>query len=44
MDSMKKSLKRLSELEIEYLLPGHGPCTSDGSKHVKMAYEVAMEF
>lgn len=44
MDSMRKSLKRLSELEIEYLLPGHGPCTSDGSMHVKMAYEVAMQF
>jgi glyoxylase-like metal-dependent hydrolase (beta-lactamase superfamily II) len=44
MDSMKKSLKRLSELDIKYLLPGHGPCASDGSKHVKMAYKVAMQF
>jgi glyoxylase-like metal-dependent hydrolase (beta-lactamase superfamily II) len=44
MDSMRKSLKRLSELEIDYLLPGHGPCTSEGSKHVKMAYEIAKQF
>ncbi len=44
MDSMKKSLKRLSELEINYLLPGHGPCTSEGSQHVKMAYENVKQF
>lgn len=44
IDSMRKSLKRLSELEFKYLLPGHGPCASDGPKHVKMAYEIVKQF
>ncbi len=37
---MQESLKRLSELEIKYLLPGHGPCTDEGSKHIQMAYNI----
>lgn len=44
MEAMIQSLKRLSELEIKYLLPGHGPCAVDGSKHVKLAYEIAKRF
>lgn len=38
LKAMKKSLKRLNELNIDYLLPGHGPCAYNGSKHVKMSY------
>lgn len=44
LEAMTQSLKRLSELEINYLLPGHGPCTADGSEHVKLAYEMANRY
>lgn len=37
---MQESLKRLSELEVKYLLPGHGPCTDEGSKHIQLACRV----
>jgi hydroxyacylglutathione hydrolase len=40
INDMKESLKRLSQLDVEYLLPGHGQWTRDGSKHVKMAYSM----
>jgi glyoxylase-like metal-dependent hydrolase (beta-lactamase superfamily II) len=40
INDMKESLKRLSHLAVEYLLPGHGQWTRDGSKHVKMAYSM----
>jgi hydroxyacylglutathione hydrolase len=40
INDMKESLKRLSQLDVEYLLPGHGQWTRDGSKHVKMAYNM----
>lgn len=41
---MKESLKRLSQLDVKFLLPGHGPWVSDGSKHIKMAYEMLEGF
>ncbi|BDZ69851.1 glyoxylase-like metal-dependent hydrolase (beta-lactamase superfamily II) [Methanobacterium petrolearium] len=41
MGDMRRSLERLSKLDIKYLLPGHGPAVEDGSKHVKMAHEIA---
>ena len=44
MKDMKESLKRVNSLEVTYLLPGHGPCASDGSKHVKLAYEILKGF
>jgi hydroxyacylglutathione hydrolase len=44
INMMKESLKRLKNLDIEYLLPGHGPCTDNGSEHVKLAYENAKIF
>lgn len=37
---MQESLRRLSELEIKYLLPGHGPCTDEGSRHIQLAYRI----
>lgn len=37
---MLDSLKRLSELEVKYLLPGHGPCTDEGSEHIELAYQI----
>ena len=40
VNDMKESLKRLSKLDVTYLLPGHGPWVSEGSKHIKMAYNM----
>ena len=34
---MKESLMRLKELDVEYLLPGHGPWVKNGNQHVKMS-------
>jgi hydroxyacylglutathione hydrolase len=41
MDDMRKSLERLSKLDIQYLLPGHGPAVNDGSRQVKLAREMS---
>jgi hydroxyacylglutathione hydrolase len=41
---MKESLKRLSQLNVKFLLPGHGPWVSDGSKHIKMACKMLEGF
>ena len=41
MNDMKRSLEKLVKLDVHYLLPGHGPCTDEGSKHVKMAYDLS---
>lgn len=41
MGDMRKSLERLSKLDIKYLLPGHGPAVEDGSRHVKLACEMS---
>jgi glyoxylase-like metal-dependent hydrolase (beta-lactamase superfamily II) len=41
-DAMIKSLKRLAELEVEALLPGHGmPVYKDAGSHIKLAYRNA---
>ena len=40
INEMKKSLKRLTTLDVTYLLPGHGPWVNDGSIHIKMAYNM----
>jgi len=40
VQDMRESLKRLSKLEVKYLLPGHGPCTDEGSKHIQLAYKI----
>ena len=41
MGDMRKSLERLSKLDIKYLFPGHGPAVKDGSHHVKLAFEMS---
>lgn len=41
MDEMRKSLEKLRKLDIQYLLPGHGPAVDDGSRHVKLAHEIS---
>ena len=40
VNEMKKSLERLTTLDVTYLLPGHGPWVNDGSRHIKMAYNM----
>lgn len=40
MDDMRRSLERLSKLNIENLLPGHGLAVENGSRHVKLACEI----
>ena len=41
MGQMRKSLERLSKLNIKYLLPGHGPAVENGSRHVKLARDMS---
>ena len=36
-NDMKESLLRLKELDVEYLLPGHGPWVNNGNQHIKMS-------
>ena len=36
-NDMKESLMRLKELNVEYLLPGHGPWVKNGNQHVEMS-------
>jgi len=43
--SMKESLKRLTEFNIDSLLPGHEePVPEDGNAHVKLSYEMARSY
>jgi len=43
--SMKESLKRLTEFNIDSLLPGHeGPVPENGNAHVKLSYEMARSY
>jgi glyoxylase-like metal-dependent hydrolase (beta-lactamase superfamily II) len=44
VNDMQSSLEKLSKLDVKYLLPGHGPCTSDGSRHIKMAFDMVKMF
>ena len=37
IEEMKYSFKKLQKLEVEYLLPGHGPWTDNGKRHVELA-------
>ena len=36
-DDMEKSLKRLKEFDVTYLLPGHGPWTDHGEEDIELA-------
>lgn len=37
VQSMKESLAKLKELDVEYLLPGHGPWVDNGNYHIKLS-------
>ncbi len=40
-EDMKKSVKRLKELDVKNLLPGHGPIVlNNGKEHLKMSYSM----
>ena len=36
-NDMKASLMRLKDLDVEYLLPGHGPWVNNGNQHIEMS-------
>jgi len=44
MEDLKTSLKRLNNLKVDNLLPGHGPYANNGSEHIKLAYEIVRRF
>jgi hydroxyacylglutathione hydrolase len=44
VNDMKESIKRLSNMDVQNLLPGHGPWVKDGSTHIKMAYDMLKGF
>lgn len=44
MGDMRRSLERLSKLDVQYLLPGHGPAVEEGSQHIRMAHEMVKGF
>lgn len=37
---MINSLEKLSKLDVEYLLPGHGPWTKNGKRHIELAKQM----
>ena len=41
---LKASIKKLSELDVEYLLPGHGSATDNGSKHINLSNKIIKQF
>lgn len=41
---LKDSIQRLSELDVKYLLPGHGPAVDKGSKHINLSNKIIKQF
>lgn len=37
---MANSLEKLVKLDVEYLLPGHGPWTKNGKRHIELAKQM----
>jgi len=40
LNMLRESIQRLSELDVEYLLPGHGPAVNNGSEHIKLSNKI----
>ncbi|MCL2687062.1 MAG: MBL fold metallo-hydrolase [Methanobrevibacter sp.] len=40
VEEMKKSMEKLAKLDVEYLLPGHGPWVNNGKKHIELAKQM----
>jgi len=43
-EDMANSFKKLQKLDVKYLLPGHGPWTDQGKKHIELAGQVFSSF
>ena len=43
-EEMHDSLKRLQKLDVKYLLPGHGPWTANGKRHIELATQMFSSF
>ena len=41
---MGDSFKKLQELDVKYLLPGHGPWTDQGKRHIELASQMFLSF
>lgn len=39
-EDMKNSILKLKELDVINLLPGHGPWTDNGKKHIELSYSM----
>lgn len=44
INMLRESLERLSKLDVEYLLPGHGPAVDNGSEHIKLSNRILKGF
>jgi glyoxylase-like metal-dependent hydrolase (beta-lactamase superfamily II) len=41
---MEESLRKLSELQVKHLLPGHGPSAAEGTKHIQMSHRILKNY
>ena len=44
INMLRDSLEKLSKLDVEYLLPGHGPAVDNGSEHVNLSNRMIKGF
>lgn len=44
LEDMQNSLERLNNLDVEFLLPGHGPWADNANQHIKWAYQMINGF
>lgn len=44
INMLKESLERLSKLDVQYLLPGHGSAVGNGSEHIKLSHKIIKGF
>lgn len=43
-EEMNDSLKKLEKLDVKHLLPGHGPLTNNGKRHIELANQMFSSF
>lgn len=44
INELKASIQKLSELDVKYLLPGHGPAVENGSEHINLSNRIIKQF
>ena len=44
INMLRESLEKLSKLDVEYLLPGHGPAVDNGSEHINLSNRMIKGF